>query len=179
MLLKASAVTPDQLKSYRAFQKAISDDYATYIYLRVSADVAAITLLPRPHRGLPASGSYSARAPCSFRAVLIRKRFEAEQDARKAMQADDYTSAITALKHAVSLDPTFSRAWIELGVTYAESREGSSSLNAFRKPSKPTRSRLFPTRSWVHVHVPSGTATMQLPLGRNCNVSLPTIPTWR
>src|SRR5208283_4069126 len=32
LLLKASAVTPDQLKSYRAFQKAISDDHATYIF---------------------------------------------------------------------------------------------------------------------------------------------------
>ncbi|MCU1304084.1 MAG: Transglutaminase-like enzyme [Candidatus Sulfotelmatobacter sp.] len=35
MLLKLSEVTPDQLKSYKAFQKAISDDHATYVFLRV------------------------------------------------------------------------------------------------------------------------------------------------
>ena len=35
LLLKASAVTPDQLTSYKAFQKTISDHYNSYILLRV------------------------------------------------------------------------------------------------------------------------------------------------
>lgn len=43
LLLKANAVTPDQLKSYKAFQKATSDDHNSYIFLHVSADVAAGT----------------------------------------------------------------------------------------------------------------------------------------
>jgi len=53
LLIKASDVTSDQLKSYKSFQKAISDDHSltlSFTYLR--------TLLHRPccahKRGLPA-----------------------------------------------------------------------------------------------------------------------------
>jgi Tfp pilus assembly protein PilF len=49
------------------------------------------------------------------------------------MQAKDTASAITALNHAVSLDPTFSRAWIELGWMYSATVDKSSALNAFQK----------------------------------------------
>ena len=41
LLLKASAVTPDQLKSYKVFQKAISDDRDRYIFLKAPAHVGA------------------------------------------------------------------------------------------------------------------------------------------
>ncbi|MGD0568492.1 MAG: tetratricopeptide repeat protein [Candidatus Sulfotelmatobacter sp.] len=57
----------------------------------------------------------------------------AEQNARESMQAKDTASAITALNHAVSLDPTFSRAWIELGWMYSATVDKSSALNAFQK----------------------------------------------
>jgi hypothetical protein len=51
LLLKASEVTPDQLKSYKTFQKAISDDHNTYIFLRAPADVAAIGPTEPPAQG--------------------------------------------------------------------------------------------------------------------------------
>src|ERR1700722_18413856 len=57
----------------------------------------------------------------------------AEENARKSMLANDRASAITALKYAVSLDPTFSRAWIELGWTYSAATDQSSVLSAFQK----------------------------------------------
>ena len=57
LLLKASAVMPDQLRSYRAFQKAISDDYATYI--SASQDQAAIVSAPATASS-PAATSSSA-----------------------------------------------------------------------------------------------------------------------
>lgn len=57
----------------------------------------------------------------------------AEENARKSMLTKDNASAITALKYAVSLDPTFSRAWIELGWMYSATADKSSALSAFQK----------------------------------------------
>ena len=57
----------------------------------------------------------------------------AEENARKSVLTRDNASAITALKHAVSLDPTFSRAWIELGWVYSATADKSSALSAFQK----------------------------------------------
>jgi len=57
----------------------------------------------------------------------------AEENARKSMFTKDNASAITALKRAVSLDPTFSRAWIELGWMYSATADKDSALSAFQK----------------------------------------------
>jgi tetratricopeptide (TPR) repeat protein len=57
----------------------------------------------------------------------------AEENARKSMPAHDNASAITALKYAVSLDPTFSRAWIELGWLYSATGDRTSALSAYQK----------------------------------------------
>ena len=55
LLLKASDVTPDQLKSYKAFQKALSDDHNTYIFLpRICGHFCNQSRCDCPHRGLPA-----------------------------------------------------------------------------------------------------------------------------
>jgi TonB family protein len=130
LLLKTSAVTPDQLKSYRAFLKAISDDHATYIFLHKSADLAGTGPIAKPARGLARVGELLRQSVPQLPGSANSEALQAEEDARKSFQA---TSMITALKRAVSLDPTFSRAWIELGVRYAGTRDMSSSLNALQK----------------------------------------------
>ena len=155
MVLKTSEVTPDQLKSYRAFLKAISDDHATYIYLRPSAELAAIPAAT-PAQGPARFGELLRQSSMQLPSSSNSEALRGEQDARKAMQADDYTSAITALKHAVSLDPTFSRAWIELGVTYAESRDGSSSLNALQKAVEADPKQVIPYKILGFVYMSLG-----------------------
>jgi tetratricopeptide (TPR) repeat protein len=60
------------------------------------------------------------------------------------MQTKDYTSAITALKYAVSIDATFSRAWIELGLTYAASNDKSSTLDALQKAVEADPKQVLP-----------------------------------
>jgi tetratricopeptide (TPR) repeat protein len=132
-LLKARDVTPNQVKSYKAFQKAISDDYNTYILLHVSADFAAIGAAATPAQG-------PARVPELMRKALTElpsstnpEAIQAESDAREAMQRRDRESAIVAIKHAVSLDPKFARAWIELGGMYAGTPEKGFALSAFQK----------------------------------------------
>ncbi len=143
LLLKASDVTPDQLKSYKTFQKAISDDHSTYIFLRAPADVAAISPTETPAQG-PARLAQLARQVATLPGSSNSHALQAEQDARKSMQTKDYTSAITALKYAVSIDATFSRAWIELGLTYAASKDNSSTLDALQKAVEADPKQVLP-----------------------------------
>jgi tetratricopeptide (TPR) repeat protein/ubiquitin-protein ligase len=70
----------------------------------------------------------------------------AEQNARRSIQTKDYTSAITALNYAVSLDSNFSRAWIELGWVYSASADKSSALNAFQKAVEADPKQILPCK---------------------------------
>ena len=133
LLLKASDVTPDQLKSYKTFQKVISDDHNTYIFLQLSADIAAIGPAATPRQALARVAQLLGQSLTQLPGSSNLEALQAEQDARKSMQTVDYTSGITALKRAVSLDANFSRAWIELGWMYTASADKSSALNAFQK----------------------------------------------
>jgi len=78
--------------------------------------------------------------PASSNAEALR----AEENARKSLLAKDNASAITALKYAVSLDPTFSRAWIELGWMYSATKDSSSALSAFQKAVEADPSQIVP-----------------------------------
>ena len=68
----------------------------------------------------------------------------AEENARKSALARDNASAIAALKQAVSLDPTFSRAWIELGWSYSASGDNNSALSAYRKAVEADPNQIVP-----------------------------------
>jgi tetratricopeptide (TPR) repeat protein len=78
--------------------------------------------------------------PSSTDAEALR----AEENARKSVQTRDYSSAITDLKYAVSLDAKFSRAWIELGWVYSASADKSSALNAFQKAVEADPKQVIP-----------------------------------
>jgi Domain of Unknown Function with PDB structure (DUF3857)/Transglutaminase-like superfamily len=134
LVLKENAITPDQLKNYKEFQRAITDNHALYIFLHVPQDVAAMGPATTPAQGIARAAQLLRLSITQLPASSNSEALQAEQDARKSMQAKDYSSAITALNHAVSLDSTFSRAWIELGLTYySGTREVNLSLNAFQK----------------------------------------------
>jgi tetratricopeptide (TPR) repeat protein len=143
LLLKANEVTPDQQKSYKTFQKAISDDHNTYIFLRTPADAATIGPAATPAQG-PARLAQLIGQVATLPGSSNSHAIQAEQDARKSMQTKDYTSAITALKYAVSIDATFSRAWIELGLTYAASKDKSSTLDALQKAVEADPKQVLP-----------------------------------
>ena len=137
LLLKSSEVTPEQLKSYKTFQKAISEDHNTNIFLRAPADATAIGPAETLAQG-PARAAQLIRQVVTLPNSSNLHALQAEQDARKSMQTKDYTSAITALKYAVSIDATFSRAWIELGMAYSASADKKLSSQCF---SESCRSR--------------------------------------
>jgi tetratricopeptide (TPR) repeat protein len=170
LVLKASAVTPDQLTKYKAFEKAISDYYNSYTFLRVPSGLGASTptstqaqtaprvedqtrqaQTPQPASGAPRPAQGATRVADLLRESMTQlptsanvEACQAEVNARKSMQKKDSASAITALKYAVSLDGTFSRAWIELGWMYAGSTDKNSALDAFQKAADADPKQVLP-----------------------------------
>jgi len=103
LVLKESAITPDQLKSYKEFQKAISDNHALYIFLHLPADVPVSGPVSTPSQGLARAGELERQSIIQLPGSSNSEALQSEQDAWKSMRAKDYTSAITALSRAVSL----------------------------------------------------------------------------
>jgi tetratricopeptide (TPR) repeat protein len=133
LLFKTNAVTPDQLKSYKTFEKAMSDHYNTYIFLYASGDHAATGPAAAPASGTTRAAELLRQSFAQLPDSSNSEALHTEQEARQSLQTHDSTSAIADLKRAVSLDSAFSRAWIELGWTYASIRDKNSALNAFQK----------------------------------------------
>jgi len=155
MLLKTSAVTPDQLAKYQTFEKAVSDYYDTYVYLHSNTDIAASRLT--------ATAQPSNSAGDLFRQAVLQlpdssnlEALHAEQNARKSLQTKDVSSATTALKYAVSLDAGFSRAWIELASVYAQGADKSSSLSAFQKAVDADPKQVVPYKILAVVYMSLG-----------------------
>jgi len=133
LLLKTNAITPDQLMSYKKFQKSIRDRYATYIYLNVSTDTAPVGPASTPAQAFSRMGELLRPGIQQLPSSSNSEAFKAEQNARRSMQSEDSDAAIVSLKQAVSLDSTFSQAWIELGTAYLAAKEPYSALDAFQK----------------------------------------------
>jgi tetratricopeptide (TPR) repeat protein len=156
LVLNASAVTPDQLTRYKAFQKAISDHDNSYIFLsHATADAAATTVATRS-QATGRLGELLRQSISELPGSSNSEALQAEQDARTSMRSRDFTSANTALERAVSLDPTFSRAWVELGAAYAGARNPSSALNAFQKAAEADPKQIVPYKILAFVYMGVG-----------------------
>lgn len=148
LLINASAIGPEQLTSYKIFQKAISNNHNLYIFLHVPADRAeagsATVLAQGPARLAELVREARMELPSSSSADALR----AEEDA----QAKDYSSVIAALKRAVSIDPSFSRAWIELGGFSAMTGDRRSVLGAFQKAIDADPKQVIPYKILAFVY---------------------------
>jgi len=155
--LKACEVTPEQLKSYRSFRKAISDDETSYVLLQLSADLATTGPVSTPAQGIARGIDLVRQAVMQLPGSSSSDALQAEQDARRSLQAKDYQSATVALKRAVSLDPTFSRAWIELGTTYyGGMRDGNAAFGAFQKAVEADPKQVVPYKILAFMYVGVG-----------------------
>src|ERR1035438_3237954 len=110
---------------YKKFNKAVVDDYITYIPLfsgtkPVKSDViAAASSVMRLIGTLPDSSNKEAL------------RLEAE--AMDAGSRKDVHGAISSLYRAVAADPKFTRAWIMLGGLLMSSHQNDAGRDAFQK----------------------------------------------
>jgi tetratricopeptide (TPR) repeat protein len=144
LLLKADDVTPDQLSSYKAFQKATSDYYNAYVFLSHTAGVASAGSSPPPAQGMNRLQELLSQSMTQLPGTSNLEAVQAEQEGRTSIQTRDIASATTALKRAVSLDPAFSRAWIELGWMYAASADQNSAFDAFQKATEADPKQIIP-----------------------------------
>jgi tetratricopeptide (TPR) repeat protein len=151
LVLKVREISPDQLKDYKAFQKAIWDDQFAYIPLKTAADLAS-SAPPKASgvRGLPPQAVNELPSSTNSEAV------QAESEARTAMQKMDTPSAIAALMHAIVLDPKFCRAWLELGAVYAGTGEHSSALNAFQQAVEADPKQVVPYKILAFAYAADG-----------------------
>lgn len=156
LLLKTNAVTSDQLGSYKAFQKRISDDHQTYIFLQGAPGASTRGPAATPPQGVARVVELVRQSVTDLPASSNSEALQAEQDARAGMQTKDSTSAITALKHAVSLDPTFSRAWIELGMAYAATGNSNSTFEALEKAVEADPKQVLPYKILAFAYVSVG-----------------------
>lgn len=85
-------------------------------------------LTPRARPADPAAGLVDAKLAKA--AKPARDKYE---EAKKALDKNDRTTAIAALREAVASDPQFSIAWDELGLLLAVTGDRAASLDAFKR----------------------------------------------
>jgi TonB family protein len=132
LVLKANEISPEQLKSYKAFRKAMEDSHDTYIFMHVTAETASGDSAVTPAQGMSRAAELLREGIRQLPASSNSEALQAEGDGFNAVQSQDFTSAIANLKRATSLDPKFSRAWIMLGVTYAAQGDARSAITSLK-----------------------------------------------
>jgi Flp pilus assembly protein TadD len=148
MVLKAEAVNPDQLQKYRDFEKRIHDAHNSYVFLRNSGDVSANAGAGGPGRIADLMRQVLTDLPTSNDSKAV----QAESEARQAVQRMDRSSAIKRLQEAVKIDPTFTRAWIELGSLLTVTPDKSSAIEAFRKAADVDPKQVLPLKILAYAY---------------------------
>jgi tetratricopeptide (TPR) repeat protein len=129
LVVKAKEVPVAEFDAYKKFSKAVSEDYGMFIAL--SSRNSAVIARLNPPWTLPASDNADAVA--------------AFNEAVGAFQTRDAQRAIGLLKHAVELDPKFTRAWVALAQAYTGTGEPREAVNSYVKAIKgdPQQSLLY------------------------------------
>jgi Tfp pilus assembly protein PilF len=129
LVVKAREVPVTEFGAYKKFTKAVGDDYGMFIALSsrsssVTAGLNALWALP-PSENADAAAAYN--------------------QAVGAIRSGDVHGAIGFLKHAVELDPKFTRAWVTLAQTYAVTGEPKEAVNSYKNAIKgdPQQSLLY------------------------------------
>lgn len=146
LLIKADSITPDQLKSYKTFQKTIADYYATYVYLISQAGASASIKSPdlTPAQNLITAADLMRQIFTQLPNSSKPEALQAEKEGLKSLLAKDYTGAIESLKHSISVDAAFSRAWIELAACYYSTRDMNSALKTYKQAVEADPKQVLP-----------------------------------
>ncbi len=145
LLTKLREVPIAEFDDYRSFLKNLENDVNRYVYMSssgapASPKTAASGNFPSFMKGLmnlPDSNSSEAN--------------KEETAARDTMKQGDPTVAVTGFKHAVELDPKFTRAWLELVVTYMINKQPDLAINAARKAIDSDPKQLMALKTYAFV----------------------------
>jgi TonB family protein len=156
LVLKANEVSPEQLKSYKAFRKAIADRHDTYIFMHIAAETAGGSAAVTPAQGMARVAELLREGIRQLPGSSNPEALQAERDGFNAVQSRGYAAAITNLKRATSLDPKFSRAWIMLGLTYAGKRDANSAITALQNAVESAPTQVLPYKILAFLYVGLG-----------------------
>ena len=150
VVLKARQIAPEDLASFKKFEKSISDYNSTYIFL-APTEANVMGAGPRAAPKGDVFGPGVMRLPDSSNPEANN----AEKDAREAMQGQDRNSSLAAFKNAITIDPKFVRAWIELGTLYAITQQKNLAVETFEKAveANPSEVVLYKTLAMAYTGV--------------------------
>lgn len=116
VIVKMREVPANEYDAYQKFYKATADDYG----LQVGVTPAHVT-----------QASYMS-AVWSLPDSTDSAANTAYSDAQSDLQNRDFEDCMSSLKHAVDIDPKFTRAWIWMGELYSFERKPDDAVAAFR-----------------------------------------------
>lgn len=127
LLVKMHEVPVSEFEDYRNFVKQLENDVNRYVQTSSAATPPPSSLQPSAMmlsllagvRSLPDSSSAEANS--------------LEASARSSLQQMDRSTAVNTFNRIVEIDPKFTRAWVELGVTQMMFRQVDGALDAMRK----------------------------------------------
>jgi Tfp pilus assembly protein PilF len=138
LLIKLHEIPVAELDDYRSFVKNLQNDVNRYVQTLSSSGSIAPYAGAIPNGSLMPDASSVARLGTLLNSIMelpASASAEANQsatDGRNSLGQGDRSSATDAFKHAVELDPKFTRAWLMLGVVYMASGQSDPALSALR-----------------------------------------------
>jgi tetratricopeptide (TPR) repeat protein len=133
LVTKLREVPVAEFDDYRSFVKNMQNDVNRYVYMLSSS--APVTPNAPAMPNAPAQGSLGALLT-SIWGLPESDTSEAnrlETDARNAMRRGDRAAGVSAFKHALEVDPKFTRARLQLATVYMASGQSDSALDELRK----------------------------------------------
>lgn len=143
MITKMRQVPAAELDDYRSFLKNLQNDLNRYV--QTTSSTAPPIAAPIPPifttalqgvRGLPDSASTEAN--------------QAEAGAVSEIAQSHQQSAAISLRHALAIDPKFTRAWIELAVVYMRQNNQEAALDALVKAIACDEKSVVPRRFYAY-----------------------------
>ncbi|HTA23350.1 MAG TPA: DUF3857 domain-containing protein [Terriglobales bacterium] len=130
LITKLPEIPVSEYERYKKFNKAVEDDHNAYVETSrggTNSQPMGLAAAMAKIRALPNSANPAAMT--------------AENDAREAAQRGDLQSALAGFKHAVELDPKFTRDRLMLGTLQMNSHTADAALETLRRAvdSDPTQ----------------------------------------
>jgi tetratricopeptide (TPR) repeat protein len=121
-VIKLRDVPASEYDAFKKFAKAVADDHEVYAALNSGSP-------PQNSSSTPSYQDAIWALPYSDNPDAARAYDQAKEEYNK----HDTQAEIAALKHAVDIDPKFTRAWLWLGEIYKSTRQADLALQAYRK----------------------------------------------
>lgn len=145
--LKPEIFKPE-FSDYENFCKSVFDDYSSYIQLLSLRDTPPTPLLAPAPPAVAKEITLIQNSLGSLPSSSDPEALHLENEAREAVQRQDYQSATSSLYRAVGDDPKFVRAWVFLGELLMREQHPDDATAAFQKaiavnPKEPATLRLY------------------------------------